>query len=46
MVQKMAEHLVDGLGVVQTTEAIAEDTNKEVVEPIEEEEMLVCLGVI
>lgn len=42
MVQKMAEDLMD----VQTMEAIAEDTIKVVVEPIGEEEMLVCLGEI
>ena len=38
----MAEHLID----VQTMEGIAEDTIKVIVEPIEEEEMLVCLGEI
>lgn len=45
MVQNMAEDLImDGLGVVQTSEAIAEDTIKEAEEPLEEEVMLVCLG--
>lgn len=46
MVQNMAEDLMDGLGEVQTSEAIAEDTIKEAEEPLEEEVMLVCLGVI
>lgn len=43
MVQKMAEGLMDGPDVVQTT---AEEAIKEVVEPIEEVEMPVYLGVI
>ncbi len=46
MVQNMAEDLTDGLDVVQTSEAIAEDTIKEAEEALEEEEMLLCLGVI
>lgn len=44
MVQNMAEDLMDGLGVVQASEAIA--AIKEAEEPLEEEEILVCLGVI
>lgn len=46
MVQNMAEDLMYGLGVVQTTEAIAEDTIKQAAEPLEEEEMPTWLGVI
>lgn len=46
MVQSTAEDLMDGLGVMQASEAIAQDTIKEAEEPLQEEEILVCLGVI
>lgn len=46
MVQKMSEDLMDGPGVVETTEVIAGETIKEVVEPTEEAEIPVCPGVI
>lgn len=37
---------MDGPGVVQTTEVIAGEAIKEVVEPIEEAEIPVCQGLI